>query len=273
MSCVLRIICINCLLAYSLYANAQVAPSIAEFKVTLAPSQSLPLGQQISLNITTSKIEALNDTLANYYHVETSVINKTTLNVKMSARPQYKNDISNASKKYLADTFVIDFSEQSTKSVAALFSKATSVYSTLESSSVHLSKFEAFVAQFIDKPTYAEGFNIASVVASQRSGDCTEHAVLLTALLRAHDIPARVMLGTVLIDDGLSLRAVGHAWVEAWQEHQWQILDSALHPLIGARKYYLPAHVLDNEGLGFGMSVAKSVGLIPQKIDMVKSIN
>jgi len=44
------------------------------------------------------------------------------------------------------------------------------------------------------------GFASASEVARTREGDCTEHAVLLAALLRADGIPARVVSGLIYAD-------------------------------------------------------------------------
>lgn len=260
------------LLAYSCCASAQLAPSIAEFSASLAPSQTLPLSQRIRLTISSSHAETLYKTLSQYHQIEAEIIDSNTLEVSMGKRPQYASKIANNHRKYLQDSFVIDFSEASSQDFIAAFRAAALSYSPSNASSLKLGELEAFVSKYIDKPSYVNVFNIASVVATQRSGDCTEYAVLLAALVRAHDVPARVMLGTVLIDDGTSLRAVGHAWVEAYKDQQWHILDSALYRLIGASRYYLPAQALNNEGLGFAMSVAQSVNLIPQKIENVRSL-
>lgn len=52
----------------------------------------------------------------------------------------------------------------------------------------------------------------AREVLRTRRGDCNEHAVLLVALARAAGIPARVVAGTVYLEDGFYY----HAWAELW---------------------------------------------------------
>jgi hypothetical protein len=52
----------------------------------------------------------------------------------------------------------------------------------------------------------------AREVLRTRRGDCNEHAVLLTALARAAEIPARVVAGAVYLEDGFYY----HAWSELW---------------------------------------------------------
>lgn len=87
---------------------------------------------------------------------------------------------------------------------------------------------EAFVAKAIVHKTYARGFDIASRVAALRSGDCTEHAVLLAALMRANQIPARVVFGVVVALGPETEFAAGHAWVEAANQGKWRRFDAAL---------------------------------------------
>jgi hypothetical protein len=52
----------------------------------------------------------------------------------------------------------------------------------------------------------------AREVLRARRGDCNEHAVLLAALARAAEIPARVVAGAVYVNDGFYY----HAWTELW---------------------------------------------------------
>ncbi len=64
----------------------------------------------------------------------------------------------------------------------------------------------------------------ASEILQLRQGDCTEHAVLLAAVLRARRIPSRVVAGLVYLDgkNGFS----GHMWTEAMINGQWTALDA-----------------------------------------------
>jgi hypothetical protein len=66
----------------------------------------------------------------------------------------------------------------------------------------------------------------ASRIADQLLGDCTEHAVLLCAMLRGRGIPARVASGFVFVPQ-LSAFAP-HLWTEAWVDGLWLPLDSTV---------------------------------------------
>ncbi|MCP4590667.1 MAG: transglutaminase domain-containing protein, partial [bacterium] len=75
------------------------------------------------------------------------------------------------------------------------------------------------------------GIGFASAVETLESaqGDCTENAFLLTALLRARGIPARLVAGLVYTYS--PTRASGfayHVWVEA-HLGVWTALDSAVY--------------------------------------------
>lgn len=54
-----------------------------------------------------------------------------------------------------------------------------------------------FVHRFINRKDLAVGYATASEVARSGQGDCTEHAVLLAALLRASGIPSRAVSGLI----------------------------------------------------------------------------
>src|SRR5262249_26754837 len=56
-------------------------------------------------------------------------------------------------------------------------------------------KLERFVYGYITNKSMDKLFNTATEVMKSRSGDCTEHGVLLAGLCRAIGIPARVAVG------------------------------------------------------------------------------
>lgn len=66
----------------------------------------------------------------------------------------------------------------------------------------------------------------ATDVLRSRIGDCNEHAVLLTALLRAAGIPARECVGLVYARD----RFFYHAWTEAYLG-RWISMDATLNQM------------------------------------------
>ena len=76
------------------------------------------------------------------------------------------------------------------------------------------------------KGNYSTAMATASEVARSKEGDCTEHAVLLAALLRARKIPSRVVAGLVYSEKESAFG--GHMWTEAWLGGQWIPLDATI---------------------------------------------
>lgn len=73
------------------------------------------------------------------------------------------------------------------------------------------------------------GLATARQTLKSRDGDCTENAFLLAALLRAVEIPSRVVVGLVSIgSQGQPAVFVPHAWVEGYVGG-WVAFDSAVY--------------------------------------------
>lgn len=72
----------------------------------------------------------------------------------------------------------------------------------------------------------------ASEVAEARTGDCTEHSVLLAALLRATGIPSRVVFGLIYVDEFLGEERIFgyHMWTQALIDGAWLDLDALMGP-------------------------------------------
>lgn len=73
---------------------------------------------------------------------------------------------------------------------------------------------------------FSKAFASAAETARTLRGDCTEHAVLLCAMLRARNIPARTVMGLVYVPGA---QAFGyHLWTEAWINDRWIPLDATV---------------------------------------------
>ncbi len=83
------------------------------------------------------------------------------------------------------------------------------------------------VARHMNRKNFGTAFASASDAVRSRQGDCTEHAVLLAAVLRADGIPARVATGLVHAPIPGSSQAgfAWHMWVQALVEGSWLDLD------------------------------------------------
>ena len=81
------------------------------------------------------------------------------------------------------------------------------------------------VRGYIVKKDLSMGDGSALETFRNRTGDCTEHANLLAAVLRIAGFPSRVELGMVYSQDFGGW--VGHAWNSAYIDDRWVHLDSA----------------------------------------------
>ncbi|MDT0594396.1 transglutaminase-like domain-containing protein [Glaciecola petra] len=254
------------LFALSLSAQAQSDPSFAHVQLDTHDSYEFPLADKISFSLFTQDAMASAKVLEQWSGLEYKVIDDNSIAVTLyQNKPTFNGS---GDLKYKNDSFVIDISEQSTQNFIEGFTVP-------ENSSNVLVNIEAYVSRFIENPTYEHGFNIASRVADNKSGDCTEYAVLTTALSRALDKPARLVFGTVFIESENGVEAVGHAWTEILHQQNWHIIDAALFGIEdgtnSSRVYYLPISTLVDEGPGFGFSIASSMVVMPYKIQGLRS--
>lgn len=92
-------------------------------------------------------------------------------------------------------------------------------------------------------------YDPSSVVLKNKRGDCSEHATLLTALLRKYQIPARTIHGVMLMFNKKKHEwtAFGHAWVEYQENGEWKGLDPSFNQ--PTNKYHIANFALEDEGL------------------------
>jgi transglutaminase-like putative cysteine protease len=142
-----------------------------------------------------------------------------------------------------------------------------------------------FVFHFISKKSFDVGFASAAETARTRCGDCTEHAVLLCALLRAADIPARCVSGLVYVEGAgapNTLAARGffgyHMWAQAMLpgddgKPHWTDLDAALSPSIPMDATHIaikPTSLADGETVNALLDILPTLGKLRIKVGEVK---
>jgi transglutaminase-like putative cysteine protease len=89
---------------------------------------------------------------------------------------------------------------------------------------------ERYVDAIIVSKNLSLGFATAAEAAAQKTGDCTEHAVLAAALARAIGMPSRVVGGLAYAEDlpGFEKGGFGyHMWAEIYVG-EWMPVDPAL---------------------------------------------
>ncbi len=121
-------------------------------------------------------------------------------------------------EKYLAPNPHLQSDDEALRSVAAEITHGQRSPWEKASALTH------WVYRRIEKKDLGVGFASAKDVFDSPRGDCTEHAVLLAAMLRAVGIPSRVTAGLVYSSE---FGAFGyHMWTEAFLENKWHALDA-----------------------------------------------
>jgi hypothetical protein len=173
---------------------------------------------------------------------------------------EYPVAVTSLDHSWLEPSFVIDLDEPAVVAMHEEFLRS-------DAGGPLRPRLVRFVADAIEE-THGRGWDIASRVATRREGDCTEHAVLLTALARSSALPARVVLGVALVSAEGGYAAYGHAWSEVRDEGRWVVADAALAGL-NAPVHYLPLGVLEQEGPGFFVSAAAFLQAWVQRVVVV----
>ncbi len=121
------------------------------------------------------------------------------------------------------------------------------------------SAMRLFVHRFISSKHLGVGYASASEVARTGEGDCTEHAVLLAAMLRAEGIPSRVMSGLVYTQAFAGAKDVFgyHAWTQAHIQGRWVDLDATL-----------PGDAFDAAHIALGASAMNDGELVNALVDI-----
>ncbi len=87
-------------------------------------------------------------------------------------------------------------------------------------------RLESYVSTKLKTKNFSTALASAAEVAASLEGDCTEHAMLLAAMLRARQIPSRIAVGLVYVESAQSFG--GHMWTEALLNGAWIPLDATL---------------------------------------------
>ncbi|HYE02062.1 MAG TPA: transglutaminase-like domain-containing protein [Phycisphaerales bacterium] len=134
-------------------------------------------------------------------------------------------------KAHLAANASLDFADPA---VARLVARA--LKNAPADPAARAEALRGFVSAHIRTKDLGVGFAGASEVATSRQGDCTEHGVLLAAMLRADGIPSRVVTGLIYVDRlGPDRGVFGyHMWTQALLDlptgRSWVDLDATLPP-------------------------------------------
>ena len=252
--------------AFTLSAAAAMSdevngPYLFSIPTELAADQSLPLAGDIVATLHVPDVDHAADTLERMANIDLVATGEGFVTVAMSNRATLPGD---ALPAHLEPSFVIDYDEP-------VFETSLQELAQSHGGEPTTDQLIEFVHDFISDKNYSRGFDLASRVASSREGDCTEHAVMLTALSRAIGRPARVVAGVLLVSGQDRQLGFGHAWTEIYDDGRWQIADATLpqRQAPGLTVFYVPTISLENEGPGYTMDFARIFRLQPSRVSEI----
>ncbi|MHC4875106.1 MAG: transglutaminase-like domain-containing protein [Planctomycetota bacterium] len=147
----------------------------------------------------------------------------------------------NAPKTYLGETDFLQVSDARVQDHARRAAAGAGAPTTIAI------QMEKYVHKNLKQKNFSTALASAAEVARNMEGDCTEHACLLAAMLRAKQIPSRVAVGLVYAERYAAF--AGHMWTEAWLGGKWVPLDATLGKGgIGVGHIKLADSDLSNEG-------------------------
>ncbi|MDJ0911090.1 MAG: transglutaminase-like domain-containing protein [Woeseiaceae bacterium] len=243
-------------LASTLFAANAAANELfmATIPVEASTSLSSIADGDLTARLWTTHASGIQDIVSGFDGIEVIVTTPEAITLRFTQSP---SRIEPPSDQHSLPSFVIDSEAESVSAIAVSLGNAPTV-----------DELTDFVFEHIDNKTYSRGFDLAAQVAESGEGDCTEHAVLLAALARHYEYPARVTLGVVLIENRRDVLAYGHAWTEIFVDGVWQVADATRlsddRSVRGVR--YIPLGGLDNEGLGYAMSLLEHAARFPARI-------
>lgn len=129
-------------------------------------------------------------------------------------------------QEFLDSSFFVNWDNDAVKSHAK---KATASLPAVATDWDKARAVETWVKQNMKAVEFSQAMATADNVANSLSGDCTEYAMLATAMCRAVGVPSRTALGLVYVPtaDGKPYLAY-HMWFEVFVEGQWIALDATL---------------------------------------------
>jgi hypothetical protein len=164
--------------------------------------------------------------------------------VDVNVPPKEATESELADDAYRSPTAMVDSDDEEIKALAKLITSRLSA-AHAKDPFARAQALRAGARQHITHSTLATGFASASETVRSQEGDCTEHAMLLAALLRADGIPSRVCTG-VVYSESSSVQAsadphqkmgggttqaaslVWHMWSQALIDGAWHDLDATL---------------------------------------------
>ena len=132
-----------------------------------------------------------------------------------------------------------------------------------------------YVYNYISGKNLGVGFASASETARTREGDCSEHSVLMAAMLRAENIPSRLASGLIYADQFLDKKGIFgyHMWTQALLPDEngklhWVDFDPTWPNKFDATHILLQTSYMSDDGLSANdmVTLAPLIGKLQIKV-------
>ncbi|MBL1218908.1 MAG: transglutaminase domain-containing protein [Planctomycetes bacterium] len=159
--------------------------------------------------------------------------------------PAPEEDLTN--ETYLASTTYLDYKNEAIGEIVTRALKGKEEAPTAEKAEA----IRAFVHRYVSSKNLDQGFATATEVAKTQSGDCSEHGVLLAAMLRGAGIPSRVATGLIYVERFAGRRNVFgyHMWAQALIDGAWVDYDATLPMRFDATHVTVYTSALEDGGM------------------------
>jgi hypothetical protein len=208
--------------------------------------------------ILTSKNRDLPDLPAAGYQRVDRIDGVARVTIDLNADPVNADAEDATDAAYLASTVTIDAADP------MVIELASGAIADVGSNQVARAEaIRAAVFRHIRRKDLGTAFATASETVRSRSGDCSEHAVLLCAALRSQAIPSRVATGLVYADEFAGARRIfaWHMWAQALIDGRWVDLDATAANAFHAAHILISTSALEHGSLDDELSrVAKHIG-------------
>lgn len=174
----------------------------------------------------------------------------TTIDVEVKAGPTTTTALSAEQKKR-----ALSATPYEAVTDARIVKAAKDAVGDAKDDDTKVQRLADFVFKHVEKKGLDRGYAPAIATLESKSGDCTEHSVLLSALLRAQGIPTRIVDG-VIVDGG---NAGYHEWVEVNLGKGFVAVDPTFDawPAGPERLKLAEGSTLPDEHLGLSLAAAR----------------
>lgn len=181
--------------------------------------------ESLKLLITVGDSEQITLPSTDFQTVEQSVGNSLVITLTRpvmvtatSSQPITSSRKSLVDPSYLASTRWLTSDNEEVKRMAIIAGGSTSIPAD------KCQRLTLYVWKHLRVSPFSTALQPVPDIIRHMRGDCTEHAVLLSTLMRAQGIPSRVVVGFVYVPNPASFAP--HMWTEAFVDNKWIPFDS-----------------------------------------------